>query len=105
MRKPFFPVLTVLALLAAFAPGAVLGQDAPAAAQGAAAPLPPDVAVLTPYCQSQVGIPAALPPPGSPPFVWVLELCFDRQGNTSTVETETYQFYMQIGRASCRERG
>src|SRR5687768_4512634 len=96
MRKPFFPVLTVLALLVAFAPGAALGQDAPAAAQGATAPLPPDVAALTPYCQSPVGLPAALPPPGSPPFVWVLELCFDRQGNTSTVETDTYQFYMRL---------
>src|SRR5688572_21808267 len=96
MRKPFFSVLTVLALLAAFAPGAALGQDAAAATQAAAAPLPPDVAALTPYCKTEVGLPAALPPPGSPPFVWVLELCFDRQGNTSTVETDTYQFYMRL---------
>jgi outer membrane protein insertion porin family len=96
MRKPFFSVLTVLALMAAFAPGVSFGQDPPAAATGAPAPLPPDVAALTPYCKSEVGVPAALPPPGSPPFVWVLELCFDRQGNTSTVENETYQFYMRL---------
>src|SRR5688572_13949604 len=97
MRKPFFSVLTVLALLVAFAPSAALGQDAPAAAQGAPAPLPPDVAALTPYCQSPVGIPAALPPPGSPPFVWILELCFDRQGNNTTVDRDTYLFYVKVG--------
>jgi outer membrane protein insertion porin family len=43
-----------------------------------------------------VGAPAALPPAGSPPFIWTLELCFDRQGNTSTVENETYLYWIKL---------
>ena len=40
-------------------------------------------------CGTPVGAPAALPPAGSPPFIWIFELCFARQGGSSTVENET----------------
>ncbi len=41
-------------------------------------------------------MPPALPPPGSAPFLWILEPCFDKQGGASTVETETYMYYIKI---------
>jgi outer membrane protein insertion porin family len=47
-------------------------------------------------CGSPVGAPAALPPSGSPPFLWIFELCFDQQGNSPNVETETYQYYIKL---------
>jgi outer membrane protein insertion porin family len=47
-------------------------------------------------CGSPVAAPAALPPAGSPPFIWQLELCFDRQGNTSNVENETYLYWIKL---------
>jgi outer membrane protein insertion porin family len=47
-------------------------------------------------CGTPVGSPAALPPPGSPPFIWILELCFDKQGGSSTVENETYQYWIKL---------
>ncbi len=52
--------------------------------------------VTTTACGNQVAAPAALPPAGSAPFVWILELCFDRQGGSSTVESETYMYYIKF---------
>ena len=79
------------------------GLSAPApAAQAPAAPAPDAPAVDTPgavtttVCNTPVAAPANLPPPGSPPFVWILELCFDRQGGASTVESETYMYYIKF---------
>ena len=46
--------------------------------------------------QSSWRRPPRLPPAGSPPFIWILELCFDRQGNSSTVENETYLYYIKL---------
>ncbi len=45
-------------------------------------------------------MPAALPPPGSPPFIWILELCFNRQGGFSNVESETYLYYIKLPRST-----
>ena len=97
MRKPFSSVLTVLALLVAFAPGVVFGQP-PVATPGqtAAAPLPQGIVARTPYCETELEAPAALPAPGSPPFVWIFEFCFDRQGNVPTVEPDTYLYYVRV---------
>jgi outer membrane protein insertion porin family len=66
----------------------------PAAPPAAAAPAPQSIAKTA--CGTPVGAPAALPPAGSPPFIWTLELCFDRQGNTSTVENETYLYWIKL---------
>ena len=97
MRKPFSSVLTVLALLVPLAPGVAFGQ-APVATPGqtAGAPLPQGIVARTPYCETELEAPAALPAPGSPPFVWIFELCFDRQGNVPTVETDTYLYYVRV---------
>jgi outer membrane protein insertion porin family len=72
-------------------------QDAaqpPAATAPAAAQAPG--ALLTTSCGNAVGAPAALPPAGSAPFVWILEPCFPKQGNSSTVESETYMYYIKL---------
>jgi outer membrane protein insertion porin family len=54
------------------------------------------VAIAKTACGTPVAAPAALPPAGSPPFIWQLELCFDRQGNTSTVDNETYLYWIKL---------
>jgi outer membrane protein insertion porin family len=71
----------------------VMAQEPPAAP---AAGAPQAAAVAKTACGTPVGAPAALPPAGSPPFIWTLELCFDRQGNTSTVENETYLYWIKL---------
>jgi outer membrane protein insertion porin family len=65
---------------------------APAPAQGG---MPPGAVAKT-LCGTPVAQPAALPPAGSGPFIWQLELCFDRQGNTSTVDNETYLYWIKL---------
>ena len=88
------------------AASAAQGQPSPAAPATGPAPTaapvtapaaqaPGQVITITP-CKSQAAAPAALPPAGSPPFVWILELCFDKQGNASTVEPETYMYYIKV---------
>jgi outer membrane protein insertion porin family len=47
-------------------------------------------------CGMTVPPPAAEPPAGSPPVVLAMLLCFDRQGGTSTIEPQTYLFYIQL---------
>jgi outer membrane protein insertion porin family len=65
---------------------------APAAAQGAQALAPIDKTA----CGTPVTTPVALPPAGSPPFIWILQPCFNRQGGFSTVENETYMYYIKL---------
>jgi outer membrane protein insertion porin family len=72
-----------------------VGAYAQAAAPPAPQAPPPEV-VATNACGTQLAMPAALPPAGSPPFIWVLELCFPTQGNSPNVETETYQYYIKL---------
>jgi outer membrane protein insertion porin family len=72
-----------------------------ARAQEVTTGLPPGAIAKT-SCNSPdsvVGPPAALPPAGSPPFIWIIELCFDRQGNTSTVENETYLYWIKLSQS------
>jgi outer membrane protein insertion porin family len=81
--------LLVLSGAAAFAQQpapAVEAAQAPAAVQ----------TIATTACGTQLAEPVALPPAGSPPFVWVLEVCFPRQGNAPTVESETYMYYIKL---------
>ena len=44
-------------------------------------------AIATTACGTPVRAPAALPPAGSPPFIWIARAVLRRQGNVSTVET------------------
>src|SRR5215207_8457990 len=53
------------------------------------------LAVLLPAVAYAQAAPA-LPPAGSPPFLWTLELCFPTQGNSPNVETETYLYYVKL---------
>jgi outer membrane protein insertion porin family len=56
-------------------------------------------------CGQPVPAPAALPPEGSGPLVYVMGLCFSAQNNTSAVEPETYLYYLKMrpSRPSQRE--
>jgi outer membrane protein insertion porin family len=94
--------LLVMSVWAGVAP-AVWAQ-APAQAPQAQAPSdePPGGAVDKTACGTPVGAPAALPQAGSPPFVWTLELCFDRQGGSSTIENETYLYYVKLQTSQTR---
>jgi outer membrane protein insertion porin family len=72
----------------ALALSALLGVCVPALA-AAQAPL------TTTPCGTPLDPPAAMPPAGST-FVWQLELCFDKQGNSPGIETETYMYYIKL---------
>ena len=48
------------------------------------------------FCGIQQPPPASLPPAGSGPVVYLMGPCFEAQGNVSTVEPQTYLFYMQV---------
>ena len=93
MRTHSLPTLLIAALSVVGVADLVRAQE-PAAAPAAGAPQAG--AVATTACGTPVAAPAALPPAGSPPFIWTLELCFDRQGNTSTVENETYLYWIKL---------
>jgi len=69
---------------------------APAPAPAPAAQDPALTAITTTPCGTQLPAPRALPPAGSAPFVWQLEICFPRQGNAPVVESETYMYYIKL---------
>ena len=54
-------------------------------------------------CGTAVAAPFALPPAGSPPFVWILQPCFNSQGGFSTIENETYMYYIQLRTSQTRQ--
>ena len=88
-------MLAGLALAAGLRPRRPAAQRLAAAGGPEAAPpaaQSPALRRLTTSCGNAVAAPGALPPAGSPPFVWILEPCFPRQGNASTVESETYMY-------------
>jgi outer membrane protein insertion porin family len=74
--------VVILALAAVFA------AASPAAAQGAAKPFT--------FCGQTLAGPTTQPPAGSGPVVFQIGPCFSAQGNTYTVEPQTYLFYMQV---------
>jgi len=53
-------------------------------------------------CGTAVQAPPALPPAGSPPFIWTLELCFDTQGGSSNIDNETYLYYIKLQTSQTR---
>src|SRR6476469_9833271 len=92
MQMLFSRALALSALLAVWAPGLAAAQSAPPeAAPAGAAP----VVLTTTPCGSALSAPAAEPPAGQQ-FVWIFEPCFDKQGNSPTIETETYLYYIKL---------
>ena len=65
------------------------GLPLPAAAQ-----TPPAPAAAPRLCGTPVPPPAKLPPDGSGPVIYFLGPCFERQGNVSAVEGQTYLYYI-----------
>jgi outer membrane protein insertion porin family len=107
MRKqlPFIVFLWILGVVAA-RPAFSQIPAAPAAASAApAAQVSNDTQtpVTKTPCGSSVSAPFALPPPGSPPFVWILQPCFNSQGGFSTIENETYMYYIQLRTSQTRQ--
>ena len=106
MRKqiPVFVFLWVLGLAAArpaLSQVPTTSTPAPPANTGAAAQAGQTVAKTA--CGTAVAAPFALPPPGSPPFVWILQPCFNSQGGFSTIENETYMYYIQLRTSQTRQ--
>jgi hypothetical protein len=56
----------------------------------AAAPNP------TTVCGSPIPTPAVVPPAGSGPVIYQIVPCFEKQGNTTLVDTSTYIYYIQL---------
>jgi outer membrane protein insertion porin family len=92
MRTQSLHTVIIGAFLCIAALAAVAHAQEPAPASPQLSP----GAVAKTSCGTEVAAPASLPPAGSPPFIWQLELCFDRQGNTSTVENETYLYWIKL---------
>jgi outer membrane protein insertion porin family len=99
-------MLKIQALLFAGALGAVSSasarpsaQSVPIASAGQAVQAPaaaqPQSAQQT-VCGLAIPPPARLPPAGSPPVVFQVIPCFQKQGGYSVVEPRTYLYYMQV---------
>ena len=87
-----------MALIRALVAGLVLAGASVAPSQAAPAPeaqAPSPSAGAPTICGVPVGPPAALPPAGSGPVIYILAPCFQAQGNVSTVEPQTYLYYIQ----------
>ena len=107
MRKQFLTVLVLAALAVACASARVSAQAAPPAApvpqaQPPAEPTPvpaqgplPANALTRSVCGNPVMAPSTTPPAGST-FIWTWELCFPAQGNQSSIEPETYLYYVRF---------
>jgi outer membrane protein insertion porin family len=98
MYKLSFRVLTLAALASLAGAGSALAQVAPAPAADATpqapAPAPPvDLPVFTTPCNNEY-VPRAAPPDGSGPVALVMELCFEKQGGSPTIDPETYYYYI-----------
>ncbi|MGE0392793.1 MAG: outer membrane protein assembly factor [Vicinamibacterales bacterium] len=72
--------------------GALLGALVPAVS--AAAQTPDGPAAAPRICGVPVPPPAKLPPEGSGPVIYFIAPCFEKQGNVSAVEPQTYLYYI-----------
>jgi len=84
------------------APAQAPSPAAPAPAEGTPLPTPlptpppaPAPAGQATLCGAPVPAPSRLPPAGSPPVIYQIAPCFERQGNVSAVEPQTYLYYIQ----------
>ncbi len=80
-------------LRALVAAGALLVAASASAQEPAAAPAPVFVDTV---CGQPVPAPAALPPAGSGPVVYIIAPCFEAQGNASLVDYQTYLYYISL---------
>jgi outer membrane protein insertion porin family len=110
MHRQFFHALALSALLAVCSGAAAFAQaPAPAAAQNQAAGVPNEAlpVLTTTPCGTQLRAPSVaadasgqlrrpVDPPAGQAFVWQLELCFDKQGGSSTIEPDTYLYYIKL---------
>src|SRR3954468_3590923 len=103
MQMLFTRALALSAVMAVCAPALAAAQGAPPDAVPAAA-LP--VLTTTP-CNSPLRTPSApadasgelrrpVEPPAGQQFVWYMDLCFPKQGNSPTIESETYLYYIKL---------
>ena len=109
MSSVMMRVMVVMALLGgcastawarpSFSPQAASSLAAAASADrsGTQEPSPASSSTAAPtICGVAVPPPANLPPAGSGPIIYQLAPCFMAQGNVSTVEPQTYLYYMQL---------
>ena len=47
-------------------------------------------------CGLEVPAPVNTPPAGTPTVIYALVLCFEKQGGTSVIEPQTYQYYLEL---------
>ena len=87
MRNFMLAVLALVALLVVGVPAASAQSLSLAGAAPQEAPT---------ICGVPVPEPANLPPEGSGPVVYFIAPCFLAQGNVSSVEPQTYLYYMQL---------
>jgi outer membrane protein insertion porin family len=98
MRIRTYFVLAALAASALVPAAASAQEPAPAAQAPAEAQQPqqsPPGTFYTSPCGTAYAAPAAMPAANTT-FLWNVELCFPEQGNQSTVETETYLYYIKL---------
>ncbi|MGH9256041.1 MAG: outer membrane protein assembly factor BamA [Vicinamibacterales bacterium] len=97
MRMFLARALALTGLLAAGVSPSWAQTPPPAApAQGPEVSTPTAASQAATFCGQRVPPPANLPPAGSRPVVYLVGPCFMAQGNVSTVDPQTYLYYMQI---------
>ena len=108
--RTLLPVIVFLGILSVFAARPAFAQVSPTAtpAPPPASAEPPAAAqaaqaIAKTACGTPAAAPFALPPPGSPPFVWILQPCFNSQGGSPTIEVETYMYYIQLRTSQTRQ--
>src|SRR6476659_7682867 len=99
--RVFFALLVALsAAVRASAQTPPPAQTPPSPAAAAPAPRPATgsdepLALPATICGLTVPAPAKLPPANSPPVVYQLMPCFEKQGGYSVIEVQTYLYYIQ----------
>ena len=84
----------MLMRLVLFAAAAVLSAAAPLRAQQPATAAP--AAATVNVCGQQVTVPRNQPPDGSQPVLLFIAPCFEAQGGTAIIDSQTYLYYIQL---------
>jgi outer membrane protein insertion porin family len=99
MRLLFASLVALSVAAPAYAQAAPQGNPTPAV-QTPAAPSPDSssapVDLPATICGLTVPPPAKLPPAGSPPVVYQLMPCFEKQGGFPVIEANTYLYYIEL---------
>src|SRR3954463_3891821 len=94
MQMLFTRALALSAVMAVCAPALAAAQGAPSDPAPAAA-LPPGALTVAPCSGTPIAKPSVDPPAGIA-FLWTIDLCFPKQGNSPTIESETYLYYIKL---------